>query len=318
MNDKQQAILVQRATAGDPDALQALLAEYHGDLRALMEHQIAAVVPAGRIDPEDILQDAYVAAFRTVAGCRFDGPRAFHAWLERIVLNRLADESRPTTSTVPICRKDSPDPQYFRGVTTCHFCASVCPRLPETLRARERAIAVKALIFIAVSNLKAFNTRITTHCQRPPHSNPHPAIIVFETYALAFLYLDDRDFHCPCTFLAWLEHLALSHVMPQVATLLPLSSLDSKTLLINSGLILFPRPGGTPASLSHALDLFAQLTVAERKILRLRFFELQSVADIAIDLKTSVNAVHAVCRRALSTLRNWQTMATPPPPETTL
>jgi len=82
MNEGQRAALIQKATDGDGGALQSLIVEYHGALRANVERRISATL-RGRLDPDDVLQDAYIAVFRTVAGLDFDGPAAFYAWLGR-------------------------------------------------------------------------------------------------------------------------------------------------------------------------------------------------------------------------------------------
>ncbi len=65
-------------------------------LRAGVERRINAKL-RGRLDPDDVLQDAYLAAFRTAAGLAFDTPAAFYAWLERICFTRLVDHARAAT-----------------------------------------------------------------------------------------------------------------------------------------------------------------------------------------------------------------------------
>jgi RNA polymerase sigma-70 factor (ECF subfamily) len=45
-------------------------------------------------DPEDVLQQAYVAAFQSIKQCSFDGPAGFYKWLETIALDRLKDLKR--------------------------------------------------------------------------------------------------------------------------------------------------------------------------------------------------------------------------------
>lgn len=93
MDEPSRSLDVQRAAAGDADALQRLIVHYHGPLRGriqgLIHHEMRS-----RVDPDDVLQQAYVAAFRTVASCRFDGPAAFYGWLETIAVSRLRDQER--------------------------------------------------------------------------------------------------------------------------------------------------------------------------------------------------------------------------------
>jgi RNA polymerase sigma-70 factor (ECF subfamily) len=93
MEEPQRAVEVQHATDGDAEALQRLIVEYHALLRRAVD---ARMKPATRayLDPDDLLQQAYVAAFRKIGTCQFDGPGGFYKWLEKIALNQLADAQR--------------------------------------------------------------------------------------------------------------------------------------------------------------------------------------------------------------------------------
>ena len=93
MDERERAVQVELAAEGDVDALQRLVVHYHAPLRGMLE---AHMEPAVRrhLDPDDVLQDTYVAAFKRVAGCTFDGPGAFYRWLETIAVNQLKDHQR--------------------------------------------------------------------------------------------------------------------------------------------------------------------------------------------------------------------------------
>ena len=127
MTEAERSHQVARAADGDADALQRLLVEYHDALHRLVDGAIDSSLRR-RIEPEDVLQDAYVAAFRAlkpaarrsdadegactssdrgVAGAanenpgavtperpRFDGAAHFYKWLERIVLNKVREVAR--------------------------------------------------------------------------------------------------------------------------------------------------------------------------------------------------------------------------------
>ncbi len=84
---------VQEAVAGDREAMQRLLLQQHEGLcryvAGLMEPRLRA-----RLEPEDVLQDAYAEACRHVNGCCFDGPNGFYEWLRTIVRNKLTDHQR--------------------------------------------------------------------------------------------------------------------------------------------------------------------------------------------------------------------------------
>lgn len=93
MDKQERAAQLERLAAGDVDAWQRLIVHYHS---ALYRAVAARIGPGLRqhLDPDDVLQQAYVAAFRAVADCRFVGPAGFYKWLERIALNQLKDAQR--------------------------------------------------------------------------------------------------------------------------------------------------------------------------------------------------------------------------------
>jgi RNA polymerase sigma-70 factor, ECF subfamily len=93
MDEHDLAADIERAVAGDGDALQRLIVHFHAMLRGV----VAAARDAdlhSRIDPDDVLQQAYVSAFQGLAQCRFAGPAPFYKWLETIALSRLEDFQR--------------------------------------------------------------------------------------------------------------------------------------------------------------------------------------------------------------------------------
>ncbi len=96
VTESQRAALILKATDGDGNALQALIVEYHAALRTAVERQISSAL-ASRIEADDVLQDAYVAAFRGIGGLQFASPQAFYVWLERVALNQLVNLQRAAT-----------------------------------------------------------------------------------------------------------------------------------------------------------------------------------------------------------------------------
>ncbi len=85
--------LVQRAVEGDAQALQRLIVHYHGPLCGTIDSRMAVALHR-HVDPEDVLQQAYVDAFKSIGTCSFDGVGAFYVWLERIALDRLKKTER--------------------------------------------------------------------------------------------------------------------------------------------------------------------------------------------------------------------------------
>ena len=93
MDEADRLFLITQATGGDPHALQRLIVEYHANLRGKLAHQISPS-QRGQLDPDDVLQDTYVAAFKSISGLHFESVGAFYAWLERVAVSRLVDHER--------------------------------------------------------------------------------------------------------------------------------------------------------------------------------------------------------------------------------
>ncbi len=85
--------LVQRSVEGDRDALQRLIVEYHGPLLGTVTGRMDAALRR-HVAPEDILQEAYLGAFKSIGRCSFANPAAFYKWLERIALDQLKNTGR--------------------------------------------------------------------------------------------------------------------------------------------------------------------------------------------------------------------------------
>jgi RNA polymerase sigma-70 factor (ECF subfamily) len=84
-----------RARKADPDAFAELVGHYDGRLRALAFRLLG---DAARTD--DVLQEAYVKAFRSLD--RFRGEASLGTWLYRITYNACLDELRRGRPVVPL------------------------------------------------------------------------------------------------------------------------------------------------------------------------------------------------------------------------
>jgi RNA polymerase sigma-70 factor (subfamily 1) len=93
VDETERAALARQAVNGDGDALQRLIVHYHGPLYGTVEGRLDKSLRR-HIDPDDILQQAYVKAFKSIRECTFDGPGGFYKWLERIALDRLRNAGR--------------------------------------------------------------------------------------------------------------------------------------------------------------------------------------------------------------------------------
>ncbi|HEU4641626.1 MAG TPA: RNA polymerase sigma factor [Gemmatimonadaceae bacterium] len=75
------ADLVHRARAGDDDAFARIVARYRDRYARFAVHMLGSAA-----DAEDVLQDTFVRAYRSLSRC--DDPSRFDAWLFSILINR--------------------------------------------------------------------------------------------------------------------------------------------------------------------------------------------------------------------------------------
>jgi RNA polymerase sigma-70 factor (ECF subfamily) len=110
-----------RARAGDPSAYDELF-RLHAD-RALIFIRTRLGMLREKVEPEDVLQDAFLAAHRSFSDFEYTGDGAFLRWLCRIIENRLRDahdhfsarkrqetflpRSAPTGPITALARKES-------------------------------------------------------------------------------------------------------------------------------------------------------------------------------------------------------------------
>jgi RNA polymerase sigma-70 factor (ECF subfamily) len=86
-------VIIQRARDGNPGAWEELFRRY----RALLTVMVHVRIPAlyrGRFDTEDVLQSAFLSAFRSLGSYDYRGEASFRSWLKEITRNELADRIR--------------------------------------------------------------------------------------------------------------------------------------------------------------------------------------------------------------------------------
>ncbi len=96
--------LIARAVKGDRPAFGALVKKYQRRVYATAFH-----LTGNHGDADDVSQDAFVRAYRGLAG--FDGRADFFTWLYRIVVNTALNHlrSRKRAHTVPQAERDADD-----------------------------------------------------------------------------------------------------------------------------------------------------------------------------------------------------------------
>lgn len=85
--------LCEQAAGGDLDAAERLLWLHHARLLGLARRKIG-VDWQGKLDPEDLLQDAYIDVLRSIADFEAHDEDAFYRWAARIVDHKFIDQVR--------------------------------------------------------------------------------------------------------------------------------------------------------------------------------------------------------------------------------
>jgi RNA polymerase sigma-70 factor (ECF subfamily) len=85
--------LLHRARAGDDDARGRLLEAYRGYLTLLARVQLGRDLQ-GKVEPSDLVQEAFLEAHRDFAQFRGQTEAELRAWLRRLLATSLADQLR--------------------------------------------------------------------------------------------------------------------------------------------------------------------------------------------------------------------------------
>ena len=85
--------LLQRAGAGDAQALGELFAHYRDRLRQMVRLRLDRRLQ-GRIDPSDVLQEVYIDFAKRLPEYAADPSMAFYLWLRSVTGQRLIDLHR--------------------------------------------------------------------------------------------------------------------------------------------------------------------------------------------------------------------------------
>ena len=112
VSDDEDAPLLHACRAGDTEAYGVLVRQHEGRVRSLLARVLGPA--ASRDDVDDLLQDVFVQAWRSLPA--FRGDAKFGTWLHRVAVNmavRRARRLRPsvTLDAVPDAADPSPGPQ---------------------------------------------------------------------------------------------------------------------------------------------------------------------------------------------------------------
>jgi RNA polymerase sigma-70 factor (subfamily 1) len=138
--DQPQAWL-EKARQGDLSAMSALLAMYYPLLRARVDARMDGRLRAS-LEPEDILQQVFLAAFSNIARFENRGPNSFLNWMLTIVDSKLADAGRALQRRTP----DRPRERLLQAAYATESCVNLLDQIyahsatPSRIVRREEAV----------------------------------------------------------------------------------------------------------------------------------------------------------------------------------
>ncbi len=262
MDEVQAAEQLELAVAGDQDALQRLIVHYHMPLR----HKVAGRMDdtlRRQVEVDDILQEAYVAAFKALTRP-----------------NR--ERERPADHVAAGGSPADQSPDREGGVNSVAADAPPAEHTP-------RGTAVPAV---------SSTSQDTADTAVPPTGRP--------------------AFDSPAGFYKWLEQIAFNRLRDQQRALHrqkrdvareaadrpdPTTSYPDLLNRISAAESTPSRHVAKDEATAAVMSSLARLTDEQRAVVRLRFLEGRSVADIAGQLGKTEDAVHKLCFRGLKNLR---------------
>jgi RNA polymerase sigma-70 factor (ECF subfamily) len=140
--DAEMAALIERARTGDGRAFEDLARR---EERALYRHAARIVGPGP--DAEDVVQDAFLSAWRSIRS--FEGT-SFRAWLFRIVTNRALDKMRARKRRPELPLEPAEDDEL-----TWAEPASPGPELADMAASREALAAVEEALRLVPDEQRA-------------------------------------------------------------------------------------------------------------------------------------------------------------------
>jgi RNA polymerase sigma-70 factor (ECF subfamily) len=133
--------LVRRVLAGDDAAARMLFDRHLPTLRARARARLPASL-RGKLGESDVIQDAYLAAFRSLGDFEDRGDGSFAAWLRKILERRIVNEVRDGDALKRDARREVRIPTGTAGVGA----ALDQPSPSEEAMAEEDAAALRTAV----------------------------------------------------------------------------------------------------------------------------------------------------------------------------
>lgn len=108
MDDARFRDTLAQAKAGNTAAMDSLLVACFDPLRSAIAHQMADMLAKAQLEPEDVIQEVYAAAWTHLPDTRFEGFDAFLGWLRQIAENKLIDMHRAMLADKRDVRRQTP------------------------------------------------------------------------------------------------------------------------------------------------------------------------------------------------------------------
>ncbi len=115
MDDKQFSEIMGRLRSGDRASLDSLLIAGFTPLRAAVVQKMGSIPGLAGMEPEDVIQEVYVAACAKLAEAEFATFDDFLAWLRQIAENKLIDMHRAMLADKRDVRRQTPAWQAKSG-----------------------------------------------------------------------------------------------------------------------------------------------------------------------------------------------------------
>jgi RNA polymerase sigma-70 factor, ECF subfamily len=108
MQDARFREIMAQVKTGKVAAMDALLVAGFDPLRLAIDRQMGDVLRKAQLEPEDVIQEVYAAAWTSLPKAQLDTFEAFLAWLRQIAENKLIDMHRAILADKRDIRRQAP------------------------------------------------------------------------------------------------------------------------------------------------------------------------------------------------------------------
>jgi RNA polymerase sigma-70 factor (ECF subfamily) len=177
-NDPEELDLLRRAGQGDEPSLQELFARYRGRLRRMVRLRLDSRVE-GRVDPSDVIREAYLESFKGLPEYLRDPPLPFFLWLRSLTGEKLARahgqhlgaQARDAGGEVSLYRGALPE------ASSAALAAQLMGRLPTASEAVARA-GLKVRIQESLNGMDPLDREVLTLRHFEQLSNAETALVL--------------------------------------------------------------------------------------------------------------------------------------------